>query len=176
MSKITFLNLRIIFILFSFILSLQVEAQEVSLNNLASLKPGAKINFEIDFSNSIIMGMNETDFSKYEKDWEKDKPSIVSKLLKGINNKLNGIFVVGTYNDSPYILKIVVKNISDVGNIFCDANILDKDNQTIFQVKNVNGGAEPPFLPGTKLAKIKIWAALIGNSLGGILKNEYLEQ
>ena len=78
--------------------------------------------------------------------------------------------------DSPYTLMVTVKNISDVGNIFCDVTITDDNGQILFAVKNVNGGAEPPFLPGTKLAKIKIWASLTGRSLGGILKSEYLDQ
>ena len=143
---------------------------------LSSIKPGSKINYVIDFSHSIIMGLSETDFANYEKDWNKDKISIITKFQKGINNKLDGLLNIGTYMDSPYTLMVTVKNISDVGNIFCDVTITDDNGQILFAVKNVNGGAEPPFLPGTKLAKIKIWASLTGRSLGGILKSEYLDQ
>ena len=45
-----------------------------------------------------------------------------------------------------------------------------------FSVKQVNGGKEPPFSPGTKLAKMKVWASLTGKSLGSIIRSEYLGQ
>ena len=157
-------------------LSVMANAQEVTANELSSIKPGAKINLVMDYSKAIIMGMNETDFSNYETDWNKDKPSIVSKFQKGANSKLGGVLNLGTFPDSPYTLVVKVKTISDVGNILCDAVMTNKEGTVLFSVKNVTGSVEPPFLPGTKLAKIKIWAALIGRSLGGILKSEYLDQ
>ena len=156
--------------------SMIVTAQEVTISNLSSIKPGSKINYVIDFSKSTIMGMTETDFSNYERDWNKDKPSIVVKFQKGLNNKLDGVLNFGTYTDSSYTLNITVNNISEVGNIYCDATLTNKEGEKLFHVKNVNGGSEPPILPGTKLAKIKIWATLTGRALGGILNSEYLAQ
>ncbi len=151
-------------------------AQESSDKDFTSIKPGSKINFVMDFSQSIIMGMKEADFSNYELDWHKDQPTIIKKFQNGINKKLDGILNIGNYPDSPYTLKVTVINISNVGNITCDANIYDKSGAILLGLKNVSGGSEPPFLPGTKLAKIKIWATLTGRSLGGILKTEYLNQ
>lgn len=151
-------------------------AQEGRVNNLSSVKPGSKINFVIDFSKASIMGMNEKDFSNYEKDWLKDQPTIIGRFQKGVNNKLSDMLSVGSYPDSGYTLTVTVKTISDVGNVYCDAVITDKAGTVLFSVKNINGGSEPPILPGTKLAKIKAWAFLAGRSLGGILKQEYLAQ
>lgn len=152
------------------------DAQVVTVNDMSAVKPGSKINFVIDFSKATIMSMNETDFSNYEKDWNKDKPTIIGRFQKGVNNKLNGILNVGSYPDSQYTLKVTVTAISDVGNVYCDAVITDKDGTVLFSVNNVNGGSEPPILPGSKLARIKTWAFLTGRSLGNNMKSEYLAQ
>lgn len=154
--------------------SLSLQAQVVTVNDMSTIKPGSKINYVIDFSQASIMGMTETDFSNYEKDWLDDKPSVKGKFLKGVNSKLDGVLRLGTYKDSPYTLKVIVTTITDLGNIICDASLISSDGKELFNVKNISGGKEPPFLPGTKLAKIKVWANLTGRNLGGVIKSEYL--
>lgn len=164
-----------IILLFAVVLfALSLQAQVVTVNEMSSIKPGSKINYFIDFSQASIMGMTETDFSNYEKDWQDDKPSIKGKFLKGVNFKLDDVLRLGTYKDSPYTLKIIVTTITDLGNIICDASLINSDGKELFHVKNISGGKEPPFLPGTKLAKIKVWANLTGRNLGSIMKSEYL--
>ncbi len=153
-----------------------VDAQVVTVNKMSAVKPGSKINLVIDFSKATIMGMNETEFSNYEKDWKKDQPTIVGRFQKGVNNKLSDMLRVGSYPDSEYTMKVTVKTISDMGNVYCDVVIVDKNGTVIFSVNNVNGGSEPPILPGSKLARIKTWAYLTGRSLGNIIKSEYLAQ
>lgn len=145
-------------------------------SNFSSVRPGSKINLVIDFSKAYIMGRSETDFAVYEKDWNKDKPTIIGRFQKGVNNRLSDFLNVGLYPDAQYTLTVTVKTISDVGNVYCDAAITDQEGNVLFSVKNVNGGSEPPILPGTKLAKIKAWAFLAGRSLGSIMKQEYLAQ
>lgn len=156
--------------------SLAANAQEVTVKEMSDIKPGSKINYILDFSEASIMGMNEKDFSNYESDWQKDKPTISGRFQKGVNNRLGGVLTFGYYTDSPYTMKVKVKTVTDVGNIYCDAVITNKEGKVLFSVKNVNGGAEPPLLPGTKLAKMKIWAQITGRVLGGIIKSEYLSQ
>ena len=153
-----------------------VDAQVVTVNKMSAVKPGSKINLVIDFSKATIMGMNETEFSNYEKDWKKDQPTIIGRFRKGVNSKLNDMLNVGAYPSSDYTMKVTVKTISDMGNVYCDAVIVDKSGTVIFSVNDVNGGSEPPILPGTKLARIKAWSYLTGRSLSGILKSEYLAQ
>ena len=173
MKILSNLNRRFFFLAMFCSVFMAAAAQE---NNFSSVKPGSKINLVMDFSKASIMGMNETDFSNYEKDWNKDKPTILGRFQKGVNGKLGDFLKIGSYPDSPYTMKVEVKTVSDVGNIYCDVAITDKDGTILFSAKNVNGGAEPPLLPGTKLAKIKAWAFLAGRSLGGIMKSEYLAQ
>ena len=96
-------------------------AQEVTVNNLAVLKPGSNINFEIDFSKCSIMGMNENDFSKYERDWFKDKPVIIVKFQKGINSKLDGILNVGSLEGYLSVVKVFYQSIPATEHIPPDA-------------------------------------------------------
>lgn len=153
-----------------------VDAQVVTVNKMSAVKPGSKINLVIDFSKATIMGMSETEFSNYEKDWKKDQPTIISRFRKGVNSKLNDMLNIGAFPSADYTMKVTVKTISDMGNVYCDAVIVDMNGTVIFSVNNVNGGSEPPILPGSKLARIKSWAYLTGRSLSSILKSEYLAQ
>jgi len=155
-------------------LAMTCFGQEVTVNEMSGIKPGARINYSVDFSKSTIMGMTEEDFAGYEKDWKTDKPTVVGKLLKGMNTKLDGVLRMGSYKDSPYLLKVQVKTVTEQGNVICDATMEDSEGKVLFRVTNVNGGKEPPFLPGTKLAKIKVWANLCGRNLGDIIRSVYL--
>lgn len=167
---------RLFVCMVSLCLMMMANAQVVSKNELSVLKPGAKIGFVCDFSEAVIMGMDEEAFGKYETDWVTDKPTIVANFMNGINNKLDGILVFGQLNDVQYTLKVSVKLVNTKGYMLCDAVIVDRAGKSIFDAKQVNGGNEPPFLPGTKLAKMKIWSTLTGRALGGIIKSEYLGQ
>ena len=151
-------------------------AQVVTKNSLSVLKPGSTIGYALDFSHAVIMGMDENEFSNYEKDWLKDKPKVVSNFLNGINNKLDGIIIVAPSQETDYILKVSVRSVSTKGYMVCDAVVLDKDGKSLFVAEQVNGGKEPPISPGSKLAKMKVWATLTGRSLGSIIQSEYLNQ
>ena len=150
------------------------NAQVVTVNDMASVRPGSKLNCVLDFSQATIMGMTEEQFAQYEPDWEKDKWKIVKKFLNGVNGKLDEVLVAGGYKDTPYTLAVTVTTITDVGNVFCNAELKDSQGAVLFRVKEVSGGKDPVFLPGTKLAKIKLWSNLTGKCLGSILKQEYL--
>lgn len=163
-------------LLFGLSVVLTASTQVVTKNSLSSLKPGSKIGYVVDFSDAVIMGMDEDTFSQYEKDWLKDKPVVESKFLNGINDKLDGILIVTPSKDVDYILKISVKTVSTKGHIICDAFVVNKDGNLFFAAEQVNGGKEPPISPGSKLAKIKVWAMLTGRSLGSIIRSEYLNQ
>ena len=167
---------RIYSIILGLFLVLTTYSQVVTKNSLSVLKPGSKIGYVLDFSEAIIMGMNEETFSKYEKDWLKDKPIVESKFLNGINDKLDGILIITPSKDMDYILKIKIKTVSTKGYMLCDVQLIDKDGVSYFTAEQINGGKEPPISPGSKLAKMKVWAMLTGRSLGNIIRSEYLNQ
>ena len=48
----------------------------------------------------------------------------------------------------------------------------DAMKKLTWRTKEVTGGKEPPFMIGTKLARMKIWATVTGKKLGSILKSE----
>jgi hypothetical protein len=55
--------------------------------------------------------------------------------------------------------------------MICDAVMTDKSGQEFFKVENLKGTSDSFFTPGTKLARIKFWAALTGGALGTIMKD-----
>lgn len=74
----------LLFLFVNFFVSF-VTAQTVTKNTLPKNLKGIRMNLKIDFSDAMICGMSEEEFSKYEKDWEEDKPKIVSKFMAGAN-------------------------------------------------------------------------------------------
>ena len=137
-------NMKKIILLFLFVNFLVsfVTAQTVTKNTLPKNLKGIRMNLKIDFSDALICGMSEEEFSKYEKDWEEDKPKIVSKFMTGANLGVGKSYKIGNYANTSYIIMIKINTIT------------------------------PPFMIGTKLARMKVWAALTGKTLGGILKRE----
>ncbi|MBP3227404.1 MAG: hypothetical protein J6M53_01320 [Bacteroidaceae bacterium] len=150
-------------------------AQAIKKDSLAAIKPGTRINVVVDFAEAAIMGMDEKAFAAYETDWKADKGTVVANLVNGINNRLDGVLTVGDFSDSPYTLKVDVKDISAKSKMVCDARLTGQDGKLYLYVKQVNGGKIPP-LPGTKLARIKYWATFTGRSLGSTIRKQYLSQ
>ena len=161
----------LLFLFVNFFVSF-VTAQTVTKNTLPKNLKGIRMNLKIDFSDAMICGMSEEEFSKYEKDWEEDKPKIVSKFMTGANLGVGKSYKIGHYSNTSYIIMIKINTITDEGFIICDAKILDNEGNAQFIVESLTGGKEPPFMIGTKLARMKVWAALTGKTLGGILKRE----
>ena len=159
-------------ILFSLVLAFNCYAQTVTKNDFPKDIKGARLNLKVDFSEALICGMNEKEFSDYEKDWEEDKPTIVRNFMSGANVGIGKSYGVGDYKDAIYTIYIKVNTITDDGYIICDANIRDNDGNVLFTVEKLTGGKEPPLMIGTKLARIKIWATLTGKKFGSIFKSE----
>ena len=80
-------------------------------------------------------------------------------------------YKIGHYKDISYTVKVTVHTITDEGYIICDVDIIDQQGQSVFHIDHLTGGKEPSFFIGTKLARIKIWAALTGKNFGSILKD-----
>ena len=162
----------VVSILFSLVLAFNCHAQTVTKNDLPKNLQGIRMNLKADFSEALICGMNEKEFSEYEKDWEEDKPTIVRNFKTGANVGIGKSYGIGDYQDASYTIMIKVNTITDEGFIICDAKIIDSNGNTRFVVERLTGGKEPAFMIGTKLARMKIWATLTGKALGDILKKE----
>lgn len=148
-------------------------AQTVTKNSLPKNLKGVRMNLVVDFSKALIYGMSEEEFSKYEKDWGEDKPTIVQNFKSGANYGIGKSYGIGDYSDASYTIVVTVNTVTNDGFIICDATIVDKESNCYFKVEEITGGKEPVFSPGTKLAKMKFWATLTGKKLGTILKNEF---
>ena len=106
-----------------------------------------------------------------------EENKIYKSAIEDYNNKnylssMNKFETLGDYKDSKYTIRVKVNTITDDGYIICDADIIDDGGNVYFTVKEVTGGKEPPFMIGTKLARMKIWATVTGKKLGSILKSE----
>jgi hypothetical protein len=161
--------LSVLFCLFQ-----NIFAQTITVNELKSIKDGAKVNYILDFTDCIIMGTTITDFAVSEPDWDNDKPTIVNSFRNGILSQVEDFMILGMGNlsDAPYTLTVHVKSISSNGYLICDANLTDTDGKIYLAVSNVNSGKKSKLIPGTKLSKIKASSLLAGRSLGKIIKSE----
>ena len=162
-----------IFIVFSLLICRcsGLSAQSVTINALPKNPVGVHMDLVMDFSQAVIYGMSEEEFAAYEEDWYKDKPSIMDKFRTGANVILGDAYKIGHYKDISYTVKVTVHTITDEGYIICDVDIIDRQGQSVFHIDHLTGGKEPSFFIGTKLARIKIWAALTGKNYGSILKD-----
>ena len=67
------------------VLTVNTMAQTIKKDSLSKIPLGSRVDFRMDFSNAMIHDRTETEFAKYEKDWEIDKPSIVEKFRSSAN-------------------------------------------------------------------------------------------
>ena len=165
MKKLLLLTLMMVGMAYS------AMAQTVKVDSLRKAPLGLRANLVMDFSKATIHEMSEANFAKYEKDWEKDKSSVVEKFRAAANFKLDNEMKLGYYDDADYVMTVTVKSISTQGFIVCDAVLTDNSGKMFFAVEDLKGSSDSFFTPGTKLARIKIWATLTGTALGSLIKN-----
>ena len=96
-----------------------LSAQTVTKNTLPKNLKGVHMNFEVDFSQAMILGKTETEYSEYEKDWNKDKETIVRNFRVATNLAIGKSYKVGEYKDATYIIKVKVNTITDDGFMYC---------------------------------------------------------
>ena len=116
--------------------------------------------------------MSDTEFAKYEKDWNEDKPAIVRDFRNGANMAIGKSMGIGEYRDASYTIMVKVNTITDKGYIICDVDIVDTKGNVLLHIDRLTGGSEPTMGIGTKLSRIKMWATLTGRKLGSILQAE----
>ena len=90
-----------------------LSAQTVTKNTLPKNLKGVHMNFEVDFSQAMILGKTETEYSEYEKDWNKDKETIVRNFRVATNLAIGKSYKVGEYKDATYVIKVKVNTITD---------------------------------------------------------------
>jgi len=165
MRKIVAISLLLTFF------SANLPAQTITKNSLPKDIKEARMNFQMDFSHALIFGMSEKEFAKFEVDWNKDKKNVIKKFKTGANMGLGKGFKIGDYKEAVYTVKVTVSTITEEGYMICDVDIVDQQNKNRFHIDQLTGGKEPSISVGTKLARIKIWAALTGKKFGRMLKS-----
>lgn len=150
---------------FCFVTCLITWAKDVN-PDLATLAEIGKAKVEIDFSETLIHGLSEEDFSDYEKDWDKDKSEVVAMFIGSLSDGLDGIISVRSNFNTPYTIKVSVLTVSAEGNYCCNVDIL-KDGVSVASIQNVkaDGGSW-----GSKLNLIKDGAKHTGYEVGRKLR------
>lgn len=145
-----------------------VSAQLLVEGSLTPLKKADRVSIQIDFSEAMIHGMNETAFAKYETDWDVDKPVIVGYFLSEAKQKCGDLINLGTYENAEYEIRVNVISINEKGNYVCEADVYDAEGNVIAKIKDISakGGHI-----GTKLNLIKDGARHTGAAFGKFLKN-----
>ncbi len=153
-----------------------LSAQTVTKNTLPKNLKGVHMNFEVDFSQAMILGKTEAEYAEYEKDWNKDKETVARNFRVATNLAIGKSYKVGEYKDAPYIIKVKVNTITDDGYIYCNVDVVNLKGEVCLSIEDLVGGKEPIVSIGTKLSRMKVWATLTGKKLGSILKSEMSDQ
>lgn len=144
-------------------------AQNVT-GSFKTLKDAGRVKMVVDFSKASIIGMTEEEFSKYEVDWEKDKPEILSLFYTYANRRLgNSLSLGGSFDESRYMLTLIVRTVSAKGDYDCDL-VLTENGKEVARAEMLRayGGTF-----GTKLNLMKDGAKHTGRELGWFLFNQF---
>lgn len=113
---------------FCSIVALNAYSQKLESGSFECLKNVDRIAIDVDFSKASIHGMSEKAFSKYETDWEKDKPEIIGDFIGGVADKLSSVISIADKSETQWVLRINVKSVSQKGNFVCTADLLNNEN------------------------------------------------
>ncbi len=140
-------------------------------NNLIGSSQSYKdFNIVIDFSQAKICDMSEESFAEYERDWNKDKPDILSKMIESVILSSKKYI---TYNkQSSNTLFIRVIEIDEWAIFNCDIEFIDSDNNKVFEVLAI-GCSGDTFVARSLLRRIKNGAFLEGLEIGKELKKRF---
>lgn len=155
-----------VLLFFLFIMEGTVFAQRLEKGSVLSLKTERCANFSMEFIS--LHGMSENDFGDYERDWFKDKPSVVAMFLEFANRELGNTLRLGYCPDAKYTVKAIVNSISAKGNFLCDLVVVDTLETEIAKIVDIkeDGGTF-----GSKLNLIKDGAKHTGKKFGLVLSS-----
>ena len=113
-------------------------AQKVTQGSFSALADVHRAAVEIDYSEGMIQGMSEEDYSFYEPDWERDRASVGGKFIAMFNDKQRRIFLTSKTEGATCIMVLKVLNVTRQGDI--RAEILMKDpstNEILLAIGNI---------------------------------------
>ena len=139
----------------------------------APLKDQARVKMVINFSEADIMGMSEDEFRDFEKDWEKDKPTILAHFYSAANVALGGVLMVGNYKfETDYTLLLQVRSVDSRGNYDCDLTLFRNGEDGEEIIGDAAGLFARGGVFGTKLNLMKDGARHTGVLVGKFLREE----
>ena len=111
-----------LFVAIMFFLPMQTVAQTVS-GVFSGLKKQAFANIKVNYADASIHGLSEEDFSYIEPDWEKEKPTVLLKIISQLSDRLQGKLTFGLKRDNSYTIVINVISVNSKGT-HCPTSIL----------------------------------------------------
>ena len=133
------------------------------------VKKAGSMNVKLDYSEAMIHGMTEEEYSIYEVDWNKDKPQVLQYLMSALQKQTVGYLFISPFKKAPFTMYVRVLSVDLKGNTYSEVTIVDEKNQ---EVASIHGMYADGGRFGTGLNLIKDGAEHTGYAIGRILKKE----
>ncbi len=157
--------LLIVALLFGAIL--QAQSQHVVEGSIDILADQTQINVVADYSKASIMNMTEAEYGEYEPNWAKAKPTIVSKFVDGLIDKIDERIIFGRLPHAQYTLRWVVLHVNTKGDTWSDIVVENSSGEVVLRITDLKGDGGTF---GTKLNLMGDGAVESGEVLGKFLR------
>ncbi|MBP5344762.1 MAG: hypothetical protein J6Y99_00965 [Bacteroidales bacterium] len=99
-----------------------------------SLRNETRVTLAINWSEASIMGYNEKEVVNFEKDWNKDQPVLLKKMVDAYNKKMGWTLPGITEFESNYTLELRPLVVRAKDDITCYAVIKDREGNVVAQM------------------------------------------
>lgn len=135
---------------------------------LSFLKGEQYLNVEIDYSEALIGGYEESNILEYEEDWENDKPTLYRKFIDEFSDILK-THIAGKISKANYTVIVKTLEIRNNGNMKAYFVISDTNERTVYRSEtySAKGGRF-----GSFLNLVGDGMESLGKRTASIIKNE----
>lgn len=105
----------------------------VFAQGLDFLKNEANVGMKLNFAEANIAGFNESNIMTFEKDWEKDQPILLMKMIEHYNNKMAKKLPASTFADGKYTIEARPVMIKKNGKITGYFVVLNADGTEMYR-------------------------------------------
>lgn len=127
-----------LFVAIMFFLPIQTVAQTV-LGDFSGFKKQAFTNIKVNYTDASIHGLSEEDFSYIEPDWEKEKPTVLLKVISQLSDRLQGKLTFGLKRENSYTIVINVISVNSKGTHLSNVDIISPSGEVEASIQGVEG-------------------------------------
>lgn len=158
-----------LFVAIMFFLPMQIVAQTVS-GDFSGLKKQAFANIKVNYTDASIHGLSEEDFSYIEPDWEKEKPTVLLKIISQLSDRLQGKLTFGLKRENSYTIVINVVSVNSKGTHLSNVDIISPSGEVEASIQGVEGKGGTF---GSAINLIGDGAKSTGKNIAKILSNKF---